>query len=88
MPSESNSNSAAIDGEKEQILQSVLNLVNLNDDAKAIEALSSLSAGEMTRLVREASDFAFRLDLQERVEQVRAHELGMLEDDASISLPP
>ena len=47
---------------------------------QAMNALSTMSAANMTELVREASNWAFRLDLQERVEQVRAQELGMLDD--------
>mmetsp|Transcript_54916 Transcript_54916/g.128398 ORF Transcript_54916/g.128398 Transcript_54916/m.128398 type:complete len:91 (+) Transcript_54916:179-451(+) len=70
---------------KGPLLSSVVELVNLNDDAKAIEGLSALNASEMTALVREASNWAFRLDLQERIEQVRANELGMLEDETTLS---
>jgi hypothetical protein len=60
-------------------LDSVLGLIN-KDDMQAMNALSTMSAANMTELVREASNWAFRLDLQERVEQVRAQELGMLDD--------
>mmetsp|Transcript_19857 Transcript_19857/g.45716 ORF Transcript_19857/g.45716 Transcript_19857/m.45716 type:complete len:92 (-) Transcript_19857:194-469(-) len=74
------------EGGKGELLEQIVALAGSGDDAEALSVLSQLSAGQMTELVRDASNWAFKLDLQERIEQVRANDMGMLEDGSSASL--
>ena len=66
------------------VLESVMGVLGADDSTKALHDISALSAAETTELVRDASNWAFRLDLKERIQQVRAQELGMLEDEPHV----
>jgi len=66
------------------VLESVMGVLGADDSTKALHDISALSAAQTTELVRDASNWAFRLDLKERIQQVRAQELGMLEDEPHV----
>mmetsp|Transcript_16704 Transcript_16704/g.38128 ORF Transcript_16704/g.38128 Transcript_16704/m.38128 type:complete len:81 (+) Transcript_16704:282-524(+) len=66
---------------KNNLIEEIVQYINNDEEEKALKVLANYTPTQVTQLVREASNWAFRLDLQERIEQVRAQELGMLEDD-------
>eukprot|EP00960_Hanusia_phi_P006954 197929-Hanusia_phi.AAC.8 len=71
---------------KNNLIEEIVQYINNDEEEKALKVLANYTPTQVTQLVREASNWAFRLDLQEQrfttgIEQVRAQELGMLEDD-------
>jgi len=63
------------------LLEAVVALIDSKKDQEAREVLLKTDPATMTQLVRDASNWAFQLDLQERAQQLRADQLRMLDDE-------